>query len=157
MPRNLRILKKLSKRAAPLLVQLGIADESALFRAEKNDNYHGTVIRDRKHWERTRCHPSHKPVRKADEIKYLTRKGHVVSMSPPSHPLKGTMMTGGMSGYYEPEWSEECAYAALFQHLSYSFAEYDEKTEDLVPTRLLSSPSDVFAAASELVARGHGA
>jgi hypothetical protein len=110
---NLRILKKLSKRAAPLLLKLG--DEQEQFRAEKGENYHGAAL-------------------------------------PHPHPLKGTMMAGGMSGYYEPEWSEECAWMALREQVYWHFTKYNEKTEDLEPTRELRLPSQIFRAAEEMIA-----
>lgn len=53
---NLRTLKKLFKRAAPWLPLLG--DNREQFCAEAHNNYHGCFIGDRKHRERSRCHPS---------------------------------------------------------------------------------------------------
>lgn len=36
-----------------------------------------------------------------------------------SHPLKGTPMTGAMSGYYEPEWDERTAWEELVNHVGF--------------------------------------
>lgn len=49
---SLRSLKKLSKRAVPLLLLLG--DHREQFRAEKGANHTNTPILARKHWERGR-------------------------------------------------------------------------------------------------------
>lgn len=86
---NLRTLKKLSKRAAPILIaHYGLE----VFIAERGDNYHGLEIR---------CHHKPKKCRRSCDCKW--------------HPLKGTPMVGEMSGYYEPEWSEETAWERLGQ------------------------------------------
>lgn len=112
---NLRILKKLSKRAAPYLVPLG--DTREQFLAEKDENYTATVI---------------------DGDEY-------------AHPRKGTPMIGAISGYYEPEWDEETTWDALKQHVYWHFTEYDPTISDLVPTRTIKSPTDVFNAADEML------
>jgi hypothetical protein len=131
---NLRILKKLSKRAAPLLLLLG--DRRELFKAEKGENYHGLNLKkcDRKHWER-----------------FYIRGNHWDKIRPPDHPLKGTMMIGGMSGYEEPEWSEETAWSALRQTLMYYYFHYDEATDVMSCTRKLRSIADVFRAAEDAI------
>lgn len=148
---NLRILKKLSKRAAPLLEQLG--DERKQFRAEPGENYHVTVIRARKHFERGRS--PHADLIWPDEIKHPAKDGNgYVYMHPPTHPLKGTVMVGAVSGYYEPEWDEETAWDALRQQVYYHFMDYDENTSDLKPTRVLRTPSDIFAAARDMIEAG---
>lgn len=97
---NLRTLKKLSKRAAPLLPLLG--DKRKQFRAEKHDSYTGRIIRDRKHWMRGRS--VHAGVTGSDMLKRPARdgKGGWIYMTPPSHPRKGTLMVGATTGYYEP-------------------------------------------------------
>lgn len=153
MPRNLRIIKKLSKRAAPLLPLLG--DKRKQFRAEKDENYQGLVVKDRKHWER--C-----PSRHADALQQGTivtaPRGRIGSTYPyvhvtaPSHPLKGTLMVGSMSGYEEPEWEEECAYGALLKFLQYQFFDYDPETDEGHCTRDLSIPRLVFQAAEDVIA-----
>lgn len=148
---NLRILKKLSKRAAPLLPLLG--DRREQFSAARDASYTGVLILDRKHWERGRS--VHSDTCGAHEIKQPARDGRGwVYTRPPSHPRKGTMMVGGVAGYYEPEWSEETAWEALEDLLRWTFAKYDARLDDLVPTRSLALPSEVFAAAAELIAGG---
>lgn len=153
---NLRILKKLSKRAAPLLVALG--DTRQQFKAEKWDNYIGTAIWARKHWERSRTVWKDIPERKRDEeICYRSRAGHVIVMRIPSHPLKGTPMIGATSGYYEPEWDEETAWCALRGLVCAHFTQWDAEGGPK-PTRRLVTPSDVFEAARDMINDGgsHG-
>ncbi|WP_434619255.1 hypothetical protein [Azospirillum sp. B2RO_4] len=102
---NLRILKKLSKKAAPLLAHFGVGPDE-MFLATKGENYiGGTLIMDRSCWERgrsvhARCIGQHQHKKPAAD-----GRGWVY-MNPPSHPLKGTPMVGRMSGGEEPEWDE---------------------------------------------------
>lgn len=148
---NLRILKKLSKRAAPLLAQLG--DRREQFAARKDENYHGILILARKHWERGRS--VHPDVGRDLEIKTPAADGKGwVYLHPPYHPRKGTIMVGAVSGYYEPEWDEECAWTALENIVYWHFTDYDPETEDLVPTRFFRTPRDLLAAAREIIAEG---
>lgn len=145
---NLRTLKKLSKRAAPLLPLLG--DTRQQFPAERWDNYTGLVIRARKHWDRSPCHPSYEPWSDRS-IKVTTRAGQTIAMSPPSHPLKGTVMVGAVTGYYEPEWDEQTAYEALLSIVRVEFTDWIDRDEVPPLTRRLDTPSHVFAAARDLV------
>lgn len=157
---NLRTLKKLSKRAAPLLPLLG--DTRRQFRAEPYDNYGVPLIRDRKHWDRSTCHATYQgrndyQIKAGAQIVFTTRAGRRVVMRPPMHPRKGTMMVGGMSGYYEPEWDEDTAYRALLELVREHFTDYryDPATDDVerVPLRATPSPRDVFQAAQEIIAQ----
>lgn len=155
---NLRTLKKLSKKAAPLLTQLG--DDRKQFAAAKGENYHGTFISARKHWERRKVHPSYEPRndytgQRGAQIVYTTRAGRRMVMDPTPHPRKGTIMVGGMSGYYEPEWDEESAWTALEnmvrQHFSnWEDIDFDDLTWTPSLTRDLGSVSAIFAAAREM-------
>lgn len=158
---NLRILKKLSKRAAPYLPLLG--DHRQQFPAEWQDNYHGFLIRAKKHWER---HVSvHADAFRSCEGEYVIapkcREGTrypYIHIRPPSHPWPGTVMVGAVEGYYEPEWDEECAWAALCTMVFGEFTDWDAYARDdltgRVLTRRLRTPSDIFRAADEMVARG---
>lgn len=150
---NLRILKKLSKRAAPYLAQLG--DTREQFPAIRGDNYHGMLINDRTSWERSRCHPTYRPF--GGDIVRQTRAGHHIVLRSPWHPLKGTIMVGAVSGYYEyePEWDEEAAYAALSNQVYDHFTDWAAcQSIDDVPglTQDLSSVSKLFAAADDMIA-----
>lgn len=146
---NLRILKKLSKRAAPYLPLLG--DDRRQFPAEKHDNYTGLMITARKHFERGRS--VHAELYGEGMIKTPAKdaRGWVYA-KPPVHPRKGTIMVGALEGYYEPEWDEETAYEAL---LDIVYSESTEWGEDgpCALTRDLSSVGLIFAAADQLVAQ----
>jgi len=148
---NLRTLKKLSKRAAPLLPLLG--DKREQFRAEKGDNYHGSIIRDRKHFDRMRV-PFAAPAARDGDIKRPARDGHGgwIRMAPPSHPLKGTIMVGAVSGYYEPEWDEETAWDSLRGIVHWHFVSIDEDGNKITPTRIIRTPRDVFCGALDIIA-----
>ncbi|MBO9589578.1 hypothetical protein [Devosia sp.] len=149
---NLRILKKLSKRAAPLLVTLG--DHREHFRAahaRTGDNYHGLIGFPRKNWERSPCHPTYQPTGTGrDRIRVTTRRGRAMVLAEPCHPLKGTAMVGAVSGYYEPEWDEETAWEALTRLVYTHFTDWCAYPDPL-PTRRIRSVSDVFAAAADII------
>lgn len=142
---NLRILKKLSKRAAPLLPLLGDAREQ--FRAEREDSYTGLLIRERKHFERGRSRDA--AAFREGEVRYLAKDGNgFVCIYPPSHPREGTIMVGATSGYYEPEWVEETAWEALSSLVHHHFATWDERG----PTwRKFRNPREIFDAAREIL------
>ena len=141
--KNLRILKKLSKRAAPLLPMLG--DTRQQFPAVTDDNYVGVPISDRKCWDRSPCHRTY--VGQDDDVIFTTRRGRSMVMRNPWHPRKGTIMVGEMSGYYEPEWSEESAYEALLTLVTTDFTDF----ETMKAARRLRTPADVFRGAAEMV------
>jgi hypothetical protein len=163
---NLRILKKLSERAAPLLPLLG--DKRQQFRAEKDDNYGVPLIADRKYWKRSRCRPDHKPrndysIPQGAERVVVTRSGRHVLLQPPYHPGKGTVMVGASEGYEEPEWEETTAWVALsdilFSHFTdwASCGRWDGEGEMPVPnlTRSLRTPREIFQAARDMIADLH--
>lgn len=144
---NLRTLKKLSKRAAPLLPLLG--DTRGQFPAERDDNYTGLIITDRKHWERMRS--VHPDLWDEHEIKTPAKDGNGwIRLSSPCHPRKGTIMVGALEGYYEPEWYEKTAWEALQDIVFIEFTEWGEDECSL--TRRLNTPSDILRAAESLVA-----
>lgn len=152
---NLRTLKKLSKRAAPLLPLLG--DRRKQFRAEKDDNYTGLLLRDRKHFERRRTvHGEGRWGSFEGEIKRPAADGSGwVYMRPPSHPRKGTIMVGAISGYYEPEWDEETAWEALSEYVFCHFTDWS-LTEPVL-LRRLDTPRAIFTAARDIIAATGGA
>lgn len=147
---NLRILKKLSKRAAPLLPLIG--DSRKQFSAEPGDSYTGLLIMERKHWERGRS--VHADTLGEHEIKTPARDGRGwVYARPPDHPRKGTVMVGAVSGYYEPEWSEETAWEALREAVFWRYVELDSDGDMLSPRPpQLESVSTIFAAAADMAA-----
>lgn len=150
---NLRILKKLSKRAAILLTLMG--DDREQFRAERLYNYGMPLIPERKHWDRTRCHATYEgrndwSTSRGAQIVFTTRAGRRMVMGPPSHPRAGTMMVGATTGYYEPEWSEETAWCALEDQVRDHFCDWDE--DGPKPLRQFNGPGDIFRAAQEIIA-----
>ncbi|WP_186275820.1 hypothetical protein [Burkholderia gladioli] len=137
---NLRILKKLSKQAAPLLPLLG--DRREQFPAEKGDCYTSTTGHDRKHWERMRAlYPFE------GDIKCRPAQGmHWIVMREPRHPLKGTIMVGSMVGYYEREWCEETAWESLCCLVSDHYTDWNEHGPVWTGPKL-GYPSQVLRAA----------
>lgn len=89
-PLTLASLKLRSEFARDILVRHFGLPADAVFLAEAGDSYHGlTVVCD--------C-----PI-----------KGGIHGCGCQFHPLAGTPMTGGMSGYESPEWDEESLLANL--------------------------------------------
>lgn len=98
---TLRTLKKRSRLARDLLVDHYGLDPDTIFPAERGENYHGLVIR---------CtHGAGDPCRTPGRPRCDCT----------SHPLKGTLMTGGMSGYETPEWDEETLLETLTDYVSW--------------------------------------
>lgn len=147
---NLRILKKLSKRAAPIIAALG--DRREQFRAEKHENFTGSFIHARKHWERGRTVWTEIPKSSRGRFCYRSRAGHVIQVSNDYiHPRKGTVMVGSVSGGEEPEWDEETAWDALSDWVHAHFTDWGAK-DGPRPTRQIETPRDVFVAARDMLA-----
>lgn len=149
---NLRILKKLSKRAAPLLAALG--DQREQFPAERWESYTSTTGHDRKHWTRNASIHS-EPMFRSD-LHYLPKHGlRYVAMREPVHPLKGTVMVGEMVGYYEREWEEETAWESLLTRVNEHFTAWTRNGPVWhgprldTPTRVLKAAREIIAGASE--------
>ena len=156
---NLRILKKLSKRAAPLLAALGDGREQ--FPAERWEDYTSSVGHDRKHWERRRARF---PLDRRGDIHLKPRMGEgcIVLTQCHMNPWKGTVMLGWTVGYYEPEWEEDDAWTLLQQAVREHFTDYQEAPPvtiddmdfpdyEIVILRRFSNPSQILKAANELV------
>jgi hypothetical protein len=144
---NLRILKKLSKRAAPLVIELG--DRREQFRAEKSENYTDITGHDLKHWERAR---SVHPVVLGGTMKYAPKHGNGwISMREPVSPIKGTVMVGWTDCCDTPEWYEKTAWEALVENVANYFTCWSQNG----PRRLrnLDTPKQVFKAAREILSR----
>ena len=153
---NLRILKKLSKRAAPLLLALG--DTRQQFKCERDDGELGYIINARKHWQRRRSKDNTRwdGTPWDDRIIKPAADGNgFIHIYSPSSPRKGTINVGRMSGYYEPEWSDTPAWYALKEFVESEFMDFDNwnESESSWPTitRDLSTPSKVFAAAHDIL------
>ena len=148
---NLRILKKLSQRAVPYLPRLG--DHREQFLAAEGENYHGLLIRSRKHWERSASVRGDHVRDNGFVIQPRCRAGTrfpFIHVYPSSHPWPGTIMVGETSGYYEPEWEEETAWGALSNMVRDHFCDWDE--DGPTPTRRFRNAGDIFRAADEMIA-----
>lgn len=155
---NLRILKKLSKRAAPLLKAMG--DDREQFAAERWENYTSSSGHERKHWERGNAKY---PIYFSHYRYWQARKGlGNPYMHQPDHPLKGTVMLGWSTGYYEVEWEHDDAWTLLQQAVREHFEEYVEidGSEDesgcpemtWVCHRRFSNPSQILRAVPDVMA-----
>lgn len=157
---NLRILKKLSAQAAPLLPLLG--DRREQLRARKEDAYIGIVIMDRKHWDRGRSVDGDCISQSTIKRRAADGRGWIY-MRPPSCARKGTIMVGSMSAGEEPEWSEETAWEALDSLVRDFFTDYQRLVDDDcctfggALTRDLSTPSKILRAAREIIRAGGAA
>jgi hypothetical protein len=154
---NLRILKKLSKRAASMLPLLG--DDREQFKAKKCESYISISKCDWKHWERTRV-PY--PIDLRGDMKRRPKNGNGwIVMRRPDYPLKGTVMVGEMRGYYEPEWDEKSAWESLCDLVWDHFTEWKDVTDSTgdgeLPTptcnRDLSTTKLVLVAAHEILSQ----
>lgn len=152
---NLRILKKLSKRAAPLLHALG--DDRSQFLAGDSDSYTDLIGFDRKHWKRSRT--SRFTGWKGD-IEYRTRRGDAVVHLSESyiHPWPGTPMVGALEGYMEPEWEECTAWDSLRRLVRDHYQdvvdiELDGAADfDFINLRRLRTPADFLRAVPDMLA-----
>jgi hypothetical protein len=69
-----------------------------------------------------------------------------------AHPLKGTVMTGGMSGYYQPEWDEETAWETLQDIVITEFTDWRDPAKGApILLRKLDTPREIFQAADDLI------
>jgi hypothetical protein len=144
---NLRILKKLSKRAAPLLALLG--DDREQFRADAScKSFTHIGGHDFKHWDRMSV-PHGK--RSRGDFKYLPKHGlRWILMSDPWQPWEGTVMVGETVGHYEPEWEEQTAWEALQDAVIGHFTDWNE--DGPTALRKFDAPGDYFRAAQEIIA-----
>lgn len=156
---NLRILKKLSKRALPYIENERHLKD-CLFKAESEDNYTHTGRHDRKHWKRSRSVHDELLCKRDIKTKASDGNGFILLSQQFIHPWKSTDMVGWTSGYEEPEWEEETAWECL---KSLVFSETVDwvaipGTEDecgcpdhkLVYSRKLNNPRDYLKAIRDL-------
>jgi hypothetical protein len=155
---NLRILKKLSKRAAPLLAALGVTDKQ--FPAERWEDYTESSGHDRKHRERRRARHPMEPRHTDIHLKPRRGQGVVVLSEAHLHPWPGTIMLGWNVGYETPEWEENDAWSILERTVLDHWTEYREVDVDedvghvgyaLIIHRRFRNPSDIFRAVPEVV------
>lgn len=135
---NLRILKKLSKRAAPLLRQLGDTREQFTTGGEAGECSWSYCGFERKSYER-----------------FLGQRRDWLAH------MDGIQATGATTGYYEPEWDDEPCWIALRNHVIESFGDWREVpgTEDeggcprleWVRFRRFPNPPAILQAVPELI------
>lgn len=129
---NPRILKKLTRRADPIVRKL--------------TKQHRIVVG----YDDCESVETYQRV----EEKYLDRWNGEPNKYGYFRQLKGTVGYGEMSGYYEPEWSDKDAYSWLSSYLLYRFTDWSKVDEDSgeypMPDVDLSTPSAVFACAEKL-------
>lgn len=122
-----RILKKLSKRAIPMLQILG--DTRQQFISGRSDSDTGIMLR-------------------------RARRNRRRSFS---FPLKGTPMIGALIGHEEPEWEEETVWEAVSAEMARSAGEYDFATDTWkFPKWARSTRGILGEAARRTEARGEG-
>jgi len=154
---NLRILKKLSKRAAPLLIALG--DRRERFPNDRWEGHTSSTGHERKHWERGN---SRSRIDFHGYVYWQARSGlGNPYMHQPDHPLKGTIMLGWTVGYETPEWEEDDAWTLLEREVRGHWEEFREipGTEDemgcpeheWVIHRRFRNPSAILRAVPELI------
>lgn len=127
---NRRQLKKYSKRALPLLRALGDV---------------------RKDYRITKADPAAADRWILDEDK-RTRRGRTRAKKGicQANYAAGTVMVGCTSGYYEPEWLEEDAYSALWDHVAWANTVWDEDGAQV--RRRLRTVAAVFREAELILA-----
>jgi len=155
---NLRILKKLSKRAAPLLIALG--DRRKQFPNDRWEGHTSSTGHERKHWERGN---SRSRIDFHGYVYWQARNGlGNPYMHQPDHPMKGTIMLGWSVGYETPEWEEDDAWSQLEQAVREHFTDYRElpavtvddmefQDFDIVALRHFRNPSQILRAVPEVV------
>lgn len=125
---NPRILKKLSKKAAPLVARLTQLER---FETCSGEDIDCNQRMDRKHWERFRGR--------------VNDRGYFIAK-------KNTVGFGCMSGYEEPEWEELDAYSHLKNLVAVHFTDWGQCDGESYPqcSVPLNTPSDVFKFAAHL-------
>lgn len=156
---NLRILKKLSKRAAPHMAALGLKMKQ--FPAYRWDNYTDSCGHDRKHWERNRARYPMEPRDKDIHLKPRRGEGVIVLSETYLHPWPGTVMLGWDIGYETPEWEENDAWRLLEREVREHWEEFREipgtEDEDGCPKfewvihRRFRNPAAILRAVPEVI------
>ena len=147
---NLRILKKLSKRALPLAEKAGILRGQDQFAAEKGECLVTLRKPERKSMNRMRAlHPSGLTDR------YIPgRSGEFfIAFHNTTAALKGTPMVGAMEGYYEPEWEEDAVWDRLCNWVYCSITDWRADPPEL-ECRRPRNPAQILAKARELIQEG---
>lgn len=169
---NLRILKKLSKRASPLLVALGgylRGNEITHFTAGAwgDEGHTSSIGHDRKHWDRSPAvhdEPLHGSiVRRPRDPTRSDSRYPFIHIRNPWTAWPGTPMVGWTSGYECPEWEERTAWEHLTHLVWDDVAEYVPDPEDdeglgmvVVARQYLRNPAEILRHAASMAAAKAG-
>jgi hypothetical protein len=128
---NLRILKKLSKRASPLVADMCCDHRLTHFVVEGRDGDTSVIGHDRKHWNRHRAAYSEPWGRSEVFVLARTAGAHpFICLCEPSTPWDGTPSVGWTSGYYEREWEERTAWEYLLEQVENHTIDWLQVGED---------------------------
>ena len=136
---NPRILKKLTRKAEPIIVALGLTQHLDRVVSGHDGDIETHCRVDRKH--RWRCHDG--------------------SFSRYFDQLPGTVGYGAMSGYYEPEWDDNCCWSMLKDHVFECFTDWGSCTEtsgwpdNHCPRKLKRNPAEILKYARTLAESKH--
>lgn len=131
---NPRILKKLTKKAEPIIVALGLT----------------------KHYERCVSGPDFEIETYCQvdrKYRWRCRDG---SVSRYFNQLPGTVGYGRVRGYDEPEWSDNCCWSILKHYVFESFTDWDNFhgegwPKNHCPRKLKRNPAEILKYARSLV------
>lgn len=157
---NLRILKKLSKRAAPLISKLYADHRLTHFTTDCQDGDTNVIGHDRKHWNRYWSHGAEPWSSRGKIVPRRSPGPHqFILLCEPATPWDGTPGVGWSSGGYEPEWEERTAWEYLQEQIECHVTEWVEEEGDewgpqMRPVLMepLRNPSAVLRKAHELLA-----
>ncbi len=164
---NLRILKKLSKKAAPLVKVLCPDLDHFVTGLDEGDcDVYGM---DRKHWVRHGSSHGDRLISSEIITQPKCRRGTrypYLRLWQPGTPMRGTIEVGKMSGYYEPEWEGYTAWKCLADEMTIAVTDWveDGTFDDLgIPNRVavmsqrLRNPADILRLArAKVEAKAHG-
>ncbi len=153
---NLRILKKLSKRAEVLLPRIN-RNLPEMYKAENSEEcYTSSSGHERKHHERNRAlYPTWGL---SGTRYYMPRHGlSHVELRQPDCVLKGNVMLGWMDGYEEREWEEDDAWSVLRDSVFNHYTDIIHNTSiddfggyEFRRTRKLNNPAQILKAALDI-------
>lgn len=161
---NLRILKKLSKKAAPLIAALQDKRGRGFqhFVGDRGDpGYAATCGHDLKHWDRSPAVHADLLWETSIVVQPRSRAGTrypFIHLREPGLVWPGTPMVGWMSGYEEPEWEEQDAWAYLREIVYAATTDFRFVDDDMEAVQLekIRNPADVLSKARSMAAQQGG-
>lgn len=137
---NPRILKKLTRKAEPIIVALGLTQHLERCVSGPYGDIETCCKVDRKH-------------------RWRSRNG---TFSHYFDQLHGTVGYGCVSGYYEPEWDDNCCWSMLKDYVFESFTDWGSCTEstgwpdDNCPRKLKRNTAAILKYARQLAKQKGG-